>query len=640
MKIITAAVISGLATLPQLVTPFNIKTNTERKCAYAFSTKYASSSPTLATAPTTPTSLHVSTSESAKVAPVSSSTATGVKVDASVETDATTTTARRKKKKVKRKPNEDINFLIKRTNQIISHSFRSSDNADNDSDNDNANAEQNVTLRTIHWLMDAWTQKVHPTAPEHSLALYNSMKEYGLEPSSKTLTKVVLAYAKCGRGGRAAKNILEEITGTGTDASARSGPKANVFSYTAVMEAYANADMVTVKDATEAEELMEWMIQETQSGNASMKPNAKSFLALIRTWGSVEVDDMEFGAKKAEYWMKRMRALVEEGVIDDVPNVFHYNSILNAWANSGEKGCAEKTEALLFQLEKSISTDAGDGSGSLLDGVLPNTVSYNVCIDAYAKDGNGQQAEALLNRMDEFYQTRKNRDCMPNTRSYNTVMNAYAKSLEQNAASKAETILRKMERLYKESDESDIRIKPDFISYATVINAWGRSFEYEKANKVLSLYREMLESYRKGDKSLRPNVVIFNSIMNACAYTMGEGTEQMQAMEIANVVLKELEESSYAKADQITYGTFLKVCQNQMPQSETRRQLVDIVFKKCAKDGQMGQLVLDQMKTIATHSQYDRLFGDSAGIMNWMDLPEDWTRNVVDGKRYRRQKLL
>ncbi len=128
--------------------------------------------------------------------------------------------------------------------------------------------------------------------------------------------------------------------------------------------------------------------------------------------------------------------------------------------------------------------------------------------------------------------------------------------------------------------------------------------------------------------------------MNACAYTVGDASEERQAMEIAKEMLKELEKSSYAKADQITYGTFLKVCENQMPQSETRNQLIDLIFQRCKRDGQMGQLVLDQLKSVTTTSQFEELLGSNSSMTSWMELPKEWTRNVVEGKRFRRQMLL
>ncbi len=111
-------------------------------------------------------------------------------------------------------------------------------------------------------------------------------------------------------------------------------------------------------------------------------------------------------------------------------------------------------------------------------------------------------------------------------------------------------------------------------------------------------------------------------------------------MEIAHLMLQDLDKSPYANADQVTYGTFLKVCENQMPQSDTRRQLVNVIFKKCAKDGQMGKLVLDQLKSILTPEQFEEIVGLSMvdQSISWKDLPLEWTRNVVEGKKVRERR--
>jgi hypothetical protein len=147
---------------------------------------------------------------------------------------------------------------------------------------------------------------------------------------------------------------------------------------------------------------------------------------------------------------------------------------------------------------------------------------------------------------------------------------------------------------------------------------------------------------KKSDNALTPcalsftystTVVIFNSVLNACAYTVGDGNDQQNAMGIATSMMKELKKSRHVTADHITYGTFLKVCLNEMPVSEVRCQLVATVFRKAAKDGQVGQFVFDQMGAVATPEQYEELVGDYS---TWKDLPEEWTCNVIEGKKQRR----
>jgi len=153
----------------------------------------------------------------------------------------------------------------------------------------------------------------------------------------------------------------------------------------------------------------------------------------------------------------------------------------------------------------------------------------------------------------------------------------------------------------------------------------------------LNLFREMKTLYEAGNKQLRPNVVAVNAVMNACAYTHGDVREQNRAVEIAHSILIELEQSPFGNPDQVTYGTFLKVCRNQMPQCSTREQVVEVLFKKCCRDGQVGQFVLQQLQAVASDEQYQTLVRHSIhDNVKVEDLPKEWRRNVVEGKWRRR----
>lgn len=145
--------------------------------------------------------------------------------------------------------------------------------------------------------------------------------------------------------------------------------------------------------------------------------------------------------------------------------------------------------------------------------------------------------------------------------------------------------------------------------------------------------------YKAGNEHLRPTVVSFNAVMNACAYTSNSDLhEQNRAVEIAHRMLRDLENSPYGDPDQVTYGTFLKVCANQMPDCSSREQIVESIFKKCCNDGQVGNLVLQQLRSIADEEQYQVLVGRSIfDDLRMEDLPSEWWCNVVEG-RWRRRK--
>jgi len=147
--------------------------------------------------------------------------------------------------------------------------------------------------------------------------------------------------------------------------------------------------------------------------------------------------------------------------------------------------------------------------------------------------------------------------------------------------------------------------------------------------------------YQQGNHDhLKPNVIAYNAVLNACAFSNSNGglVESSHAMEMAHAIFKEMEQSDCVKPDQITYGTFLKVCANQLPDCSTRQQLVEVLFKKCIRDGQVGNLVLQQLRVMIPDELYVKLLGRSPNSeLSVEDLPHEWWCNVVEGKGRRKR---
>jgi len=260
-------------------------------------------------------------------------------------------------------------------------------------------------------------------------------------------------------------------------------------------------------------------------------------------------------------------------------------------------------------------------------------------IDAWAKsreEDAAERAEGNLRHMEDLFETGENTDAKPNVRSFNSVINAWAKSGRDDAALKAEGVLDLMEKLFEEGNED---VRPDVHSFCSVINAWARSQKPGKADRALNLFREMKKLHDAGNESLRPNVVAYNAVMNACAFTNGDVQENTRAVEIAHSILKELEQSEHGNPDQVTYGTFLRVVASQMPECDSRTQVVTFLFKKCCKDGQVGNLVIQQLKGMVSEDLFLSLTGQSPSEYSIADLPPEWRCNVVEGKWRRRRRF-
>jgi pentatricopeptide repeat protein len=92
-------------------------------------------------------------------------------------------------------------------------------------------------------------------------------------------------------------------------------------------------------------------------------------------------------------------------------------------------------------------------------------------INAYAKAGNADRAEAILEEMYQDYQ-QGNDDAKPNVRSFSTVLSAWAKSRSAKGAERAEMIFLRMKKL---SESGKFDTKPNVISYSILLDCWAKS---------------------------------------------------------------------------------------------------------------------------------------------------------------------
>ena len=132
------------------------------------------------------------------------------------------------------------------------------------------------------------------------------------------------------------------------------------------------------------------------------------------------------------------------------PNIQTVNFCINAWAHcSSETDSPSRAEAILENLN-TLQTSAG-----ILTNLVPDSVSYNSIIKAYANAGNAQRAEAILETMVQLYESTGDVKIKPDLISYSSVLNAYAKAAARDPSSskKSEEILLKMMKRQGGTDE-------------------------------------------------------------------------------------------------------------------------------------------------------------------------------------------
>lgn len=191
---------------------------------------------------------------------------------------------------------------------------------------------------------------------------------------------------------------------------------------------------------------------------------------------------------------------------------------------------------------------------------------------------------------------------------------------------------------------------PTHILFKQVINAISKSKNEAKAQRALRILRRMDKLYQAGvNKEARPNEVTYTAVLKSCAFpAVPDERTRRKALDTAIFTLEELIASRYGHPNQITYGTFFKACANLVDDEELRRAVIKEVFHQCCKDGQVGEMVLTQLRAAAPDLFHElvvdlvernpsRRKGEKARV-TLADLPPEWYSNVRTQKTRGKQQ--
>jgi len=213
----------------------------------------------------------------------------------------------------------------------------------------------------------------------------------------------------------------------------------------------------------------------------------------------------------------------------------------------------------------------------------------------------------------------------PNSRTYCAVLDCLARSRNFKAYNEALEVIQRMEDFHLEGYES---VRPCARAYSIVISTIARSRRKDKAVKAQEMLRRMESEYVKGNVAARPTVYSYNGVLNAAAFTSGDERDQEEAFRVACLTFDELRMSEYLQPSHVSYGTFLKAVRKLMPDSEIREKLVTSVFRRCCKEGLVGDMVLREMKALSSPDFYQSLlegYGTKLGIP-----PKSFSANVIE----------
>ena len=323
------------------------------------------------------------------------------------------------------------------------------------------------------------------------------------------------------------------------------------------------------------------------------------------------------------------------------PNARSYATVMDAYARMGNRASAERTDALLAELQEAFDT-TNDSSlapnliiyntilsawskvpggvercQELLDEmpVAPDVISHNAVLHSVARSGwpdAGEKAEAILRSMSAKKLSAST--IHPNGRTYTTVMDAWGQC---GRPDKAHALLQEMKSVYEAT--GDAAFEPNCVSFATVIHAYAVSKDYEdKAAKAYALFQDMQES------GVKPNRVTYNNLLNCCA----SSTTHPELIKLVESVYNQILDGP--GPDQFTFGTVLKACSNLLCKE---KDFAPSVFHEACERGQVSSGVLWQFRQAVPIDTYRDVVGSDQ--FTYAELPDSWKRNVRQDRRRR-----
>ncbi|KAL7489538.1 hypothetical protein ACHAW6_015211 [Cyclotella cf. meneghiniana] len=274
-------------------------------------------------------------------------------------------------------------------------------------------------------------------------------------------------------------------------------------------------------------------------------------------------------AKKRE-WLLTMNQTLESTPVGELdPNSLPLSTIMNGWAKQKSSEGARMVEMWLERVHAEYNADNPYG-------VHPTARMYTMAVDAWAKSGGGapaaRRAEALLERMDRLYRDGGGRHeaLKPTTGIFNAVINAWARSREKIAPARAEQILAWMEKLREQAGD-DVDISPDKYTFNTVIHAYAKSGAKEAATKAHKILDTMNQMYREGNSSVKPDTITYNVVINAYAKSGGKGAAQEAEHLLQRMHMMYDQGDLSVKPNVVTYGAVIDAFAKSMDRNAAAR---------------------------------------------------------------------
>ena len=259
---------------------------------------------------------------------------------------------------------------------------------------------------------------------------------------------------------------------------------------------------------------------------------------------------------------------------------------------------------------------------TIVGSLRPNTTTYNLVLQAWSKanilHSNKNQdkrnmltpslvadhCEGIRNHMEHLSHAQ------PNKTTYCSVLHALAKCGTRDAVLKSLQILKtvndKLDRAVlvdgMSTKDAANEFLPDSVCYNRVIDALAKSRIPDAHHKA----KQTLEHMKR--LGVTPDIFTYSSVLSACAFATGSVKTKRKAFNMGMELMEELQiHPEYGVANQVTYGTMIRACENLLPEGNERDWYVSKIVHKCREEKLVNDRIMRQVKRAASKELYKNI---------------------------------
>jgi len=317
-------------------------------------------------------------------------------------------------------------------------------------------------------------------------------------------------------------------------------------------------------------------------------------------------------------------------------DVITYNSVINAWSQSGNADNAvSMLRRLLLASKKS-------------DSLIPSYISFSTTLHSLAKNNAtpdcGLKAEEILL---EMYDKTHHDSLRPSESCHVGVVKAWINDAKNNNdGTKYLDAEAALLRMRDEGFQPNTQLYNDVLSVASEYCIEHQNIKLQIANQARNLLSLMVEDAKKHRRKqqLHPDVYSFNNVIKANIDF--QGAAKRDGFFAAIDIFNSLSQSDLCNANDQTFIQMFKVLQTSIMEQEVEEHTVlcEELFRNCCEAGLLTNAVLRIIENILPKSSIKRLEAcrtnkeSTDDRLTVYNLPSDWSRNRRKGQNQKRNR--